>query len=241
MRDQHRRYSHIAVNRINRYESTYGNDLDIRLWRRCVCKTYTPSHEHETQAPYSKQVTIKLNDGHPTTRRHVYHADQDDIIAGDTVEPDAPTRVTLMYFRNSFSHEFVNGATDVPYEFFKGDWVAVRSLIARLKLALPLVIARPLGMRDEHHEERAVGTQLTFIRIWTEVLPPTFTCCTESTSLLKFPRTTSDSGIPIDPSSCRRKIGSWRTASVTYLRMSRGVCGSQSPCGTMVPLNKSAL
>jgi len=74
----------------------------------------------------------------------MYHANQDDITAGDTVEPDAPPRVTLMYFRNSFAHELVDGATDVPHKFFKGDWVAVRGLVSRLELALPLVISRPI-------------------------------------------------------------------------------------------------
>jgi hypothetical protein len=49
--------------------------------------------------------------------------------------------------RSTYTHELVDGATDVPYEFFKGDWVTVRGLVSRLELALPLVIARPLGMR----------------------------------------------------------------------------------------------
>lgn len=120
------------------------NARNIRSWRREVigyCKLYT----YETQTDtHSGQVTVELNDRHPTARRHVYDADQDDIIAGDTVKPDAPARVALMYFRNSFTHELIDGATNMPHEFLKGYRVTVRSLVSCLELALPLVIARPI-------------------------------------------------------------------------------------------------
>ena len=50
--------------------------------------------------------------------------------------------------RNSaYTHELIDGATDMPHEFLKGDRVTVRGLVSRLELALPLVITRPLGVR----------------------------------------------------------------------------------------------
>ena len=48
---------------------------------------------------------------------------------------------------STYTHELVDGATDVPHKFFEGDWVTVRGFVSRLELALPLMITRPLGMR----------------------------------------------------------------------------------------------
>jgi len=74
----------------------------------------------------------------------VYNADQDDVVAGDSIEPDSPPRVGLVQFRNGTTHELVDRTADMSHKLLDGDWVTVWRLVPRLELTFPLIVTGPI-------------------------------------------------------------------------------------------------